>query len=202
MKGRNPPPEASPPLESERRRRAGRRGPARQGEGKGYGETGGSPLGCPARQPKSPAAPRRSRSQTWRRPHDRQPGLREWPAECVWETTGAFSCNVPPLPPLPLRPPGPTLSLSLGSSQARGAQDAGLSAAMPETLAGRQSMMGGALRQASLETTREGSLEHVGLREVGTWAKRSGTILLLASRFPRQCHARYLVPGAVHDTKT
>lgn len=38
--GSNPPPEASPPLESERRRRAGRRGPARQGEGKGMGREG------------------------------------------------------------------------------------------------------------------------------------------------------------------
>ena len=114
----------------------------------------------------------------------------------------AFSCNVPPPPPLPLSPPGPTQRLSLGSSQARGAQEAGLSAAMPETLAGRQSMMGGALRQASLETTREGSSAHVGLREVGTWAKKCGTILVLASRFLRQCHAMCLVPGAVHDTKT
>lgn len=61
-------------------KRAGWRGPARQRQGKGMGSL---PLWCPARQPKSPAAPRRSRSQTWRRPHDCQPGRRRWPAKCA-----------------------------------------------------------------------------------------------------------------------
>lgn len=39
-----------------------------------------------------------------------------------------------PLPPPPPRPPGPALRLPLGSSQARGAQEPGLSSAPPEAL--------------------------------------------------------------------
>lgn len=60
---------------------------------KGEGKRGGSPLGCPARQPKSPAAPRRSRSQTWRRLHNNQPVRRVWPQKSVTETTSAVSRN-------------------------------------------------------------------------------------------------------------
>lgn len=62
-------------------------------KGKGEGRRGGSPLGCPARQPKSPAAPRRSRSQTWRRLHNNQPVRRVWPRKSVSETTSAVSRN-------------------------------------------------------------------------------------------------------------
>ena len=62
-------------------------------KGKGEGKRGGSPLGCPARQPKNPAAPRRSRSQTWRRLHNNRPERRVWPPKSVSEPTGAVSRN-------------------------------------------------------------------------------------------------------------
>lgn len=62
-------------------------------KGKGEGRRGGSPLGCPARQPKSPAAPRRSRSQTWRQLYNRKPVRRVWPQKSVSETTSEVSRN-------------------------------------------------------------------------------------------------------------
>lgn len=76
---------------------AGRRGgpseAAQQAGRGGEGRRGGSPLGCPAPQPKSPAAPRRSRSQTWRRLHNDQPVRRARPPKRAPETASAVSRN-------------------------------------------------------------------------------------------------------------
>lgn len=87
------------------------------------GKTGARLSDVPARQQKEPCSSTKisltDMAPAARPSAELQSGRQR---RCVRETTGAFSCNDPPLPPLPLRPPGPTLSLSLGSFQARGAR--------------------------------------------------------------------------------
>lgn len=99
--------------------------------GKERGRGGrGSPLGCPAPQPGSPAAPRRSRSQTWR-----PPPLRSTARRCSQKDArpadqqAALALDAPTPPP---RRPGPAPRTTTGSSHARDAPETGLPAALPE----------------------------------------------------------------------
>lgn len=128
----NPPPEASPPLETERRRRAGRRGPARQGKGKGMGERGlASRMSCSAAK-KPCSSTKISLTDMAPAPQQSASAATAASEKRSKDNQRSRSQRPPPPPKAPPRPPGPTLRPSLGSSKVHGAQKAGLSAVLPE----------------------------------------------------------------------
>lgn len=117
------------PSDPKTRDRAGRDQVVQPGREKGK-RWGGSPLGCPARQPKSPAAPRRSRSQTWRRPPNNQPAPE--PRRRSASHGRAANSLVQPVPVATAASTGSAPPRAPGSSHSRGAPEPGLPAALPE----------------------------------------------------------------------